>query len=238
MWYYLCENSTSSLGQGEASLEVCSSDTLPFAPSKLSHIADRYSSVANKTDLSQGSQFGMMSEHLTDDLGKDQSMSYAEDSLAKTYQLETTTETGSMASDQDCGPKCQESFVKWNPITSSWKTRQLSLFGGSEEFSATWPQWGIMQNGECWALTTPAALMQEGASGLLPTPCASDYKGGYAKPKKSNGKLRTDQYKHWCKILHGLTYPIPMHMEAMMGWPIGWTELKPLETGNAHLLLD
>lgn len=76
----------------------------------------------------------------------------------------------------------------------------------------------------------PAAIMRDVGSGSLPTPCATDWKGGTIQPQKRNGQLRTHQFRHWCKILHGLTYPIPMHMEAMLGWPIGWSALTPLET--------
>ena len=72
-----------------------------------------------------------------------------------------------------------------------------------------------------------------------PTPCSTDYKGSgktgdlrdrldyaaergatkskqYADPPKAGGKLN------------------PMWVEWLMGWPLGWTDLKPLETDKSH----
>lgn len=60
-------------------------------------------------------------------------------------------------------------------------------------------------------------------SGLLPTPQASDYKGG-----SKNG--RESELKHYLKRHYGGTYPHPTFVEAMMGYPIGHTVCTPLET--------
>ena len=70
------------------------------------------------------------------------------------------------------------------------------------------------------------------ATDLLPTPLGDDWKGGTTSLRK--GKPRTDQFRHWCKVVHGLTYPIPEHSEALMGFPIGWTDSKPLATHRCH----
>ena len=67
-------------------------------------------------------------------------------------------------------------------------------------------------------------------SGSWPTPTATDYKGGTAAIRKDTGKVRLDLVRHVCKVRFGLTYPIPEHSEALMGWPIGWSDLKPLGT--------
>jgi hypothetical protein len=219
------------LEQGEESSADTFSDIPQSVLSRLNLIAEKFCSKGNETESFPSSQSGTMSQPLTEPRGKEKSMSSVGDFHAKTYQSVNQMGTGLMANDQDSGPKWQGSFARFNPQEeSSWKTRQHSLFGGWDEFSGTWPQWGTMLGGECWELRTPAAVTQGEGSGFMPTPCASDYKGGTNKPQKRNGELRTHQYKHWCKILHGLTYPIPMHMEAMMGWPIGWSALNPLET--------
>jgi hypothetical protein len=48
-----------------------------------------------------------------------------------------------------------------------------------DEFSATWPRWGMMQDGVCWALPTLAPRTSGSVSGLwLPTPLASDANSG------------------------------------------------------------
>ena len=74
---------------------------------------------------------------------------------------------------------------------------------------------------------------------IWPTPCSTDYKGSgktgdlrdrldyaaergatkskqYADPPKAGGKLN------------------PTWVEWLMGWPLGWTDLKPLETDKSH----
>jgi len=66
--------------------------------------------------------------------------------------------------------------------------------------------------------------------GLLPTVTATDWKGGTVAIRKDRGNQRTDQWRDYVKIKCGLTYPHPTHSEIRMGWPTGWTELKPLET--------
>lgn len=64
---------------------------------------------------------------------------------------------------------------------------------------------------------------------LSPTPLKDDWKGGTVTKHSTSGRTRMDQYRHLVKIVFGWTYPIPSHTEALMGFPIGWTELKPLE---------
>jgi hypothetical protein len=62
-------------------------------------------------------------------------------------------------------------LAKFDPITSSWRTAQLSLVEGLDEFSETWPRWGSMRNGVCWARQQPASLTNEtGYGSSLPTP--------------------------------------------------------------------
>jgi hypothetical protein len=126
------------------------------------------------------------------------------------------------------GQKWSGSFAKYDRILCLWKTHQCSLLGDWEPFSETWPRWGFMLNGECWERTMLVALTKDTASGLLPTPMATDWKGGTASIRKDTGKQRLDQFRDWCKSLHGLTYPIPGHSEAVMMWPVGWSDLKPL----------
>jgi hypothetical protein len=62
-------------------------------------------------------------------------------------------------------------LAKFDLPTSSWRTAQLSLVEGLDEFSETWPRWGSMRNGVCWARQEPDSRTAENASGsLLPTP--------------------------------------------------------------------
>lgn len=51
-----------------------------------------------------------------------------------------------------------------------WTTNQKTIFGTSEPFSQTWPKSGLMQDGQCWELTTLALPTIEKGSGFWPTP--------------------------------------------------------------------
>ena len=81
----------------------------------------------------------------------------------------------SKASGQACGEKWPGSWVRYDRDTSSWKTRQCLLLGGLDEFSGTWPRWGIMRAGECWVRDMPEHLTDATGSGSsVPTPTSGD----------------------------------------------------------------
>jgi hypothetical protein len=69
-------------------------------------------------------------------------------------------ETDSTAPDPASGWKWPGSFAKWDRATSTWRTRQCSLLGGLDEFSATWPNSGSMRSGECSVRPTLGASPQ------------------------------------------------------------------------------
>jgi hypothetical protein len=80
-----------------------------------------------------------------------------------------------------CGDTWPGSFAKYDPDACLWKTRQCSLVAGLDVFLETWPRWGSMRDGACWAQSTPVRPTDESESGskpngetLWPTPAASD----------------------------------------------------------------
>ena len=62
---------------------------------------------------------------------------------------------------------------------------------------------------------------------MWPTPGYNDYKSG--KGYDHGNKKQTPQLRH---ISGGKLNP--MWVEWLMGWPLGWTDLKPLATGKCH----
>ena len=220
-WHYLRER------EGESLEDICSGGE-PLQPlkSKITH-AEFYCN-GKLMDSYLDSLSGMTFAPSMENHGQEKSTSSQVDFLAKT-SLQSEKEMDLMAKDQDCGQKWQGSFVKWDPDTSSWKTHQCSLLGDLDEFLETWPQWGLMQDGECWELTLQDLTISETESGLLPTVLATDWKGGTTASRPDNGKLRFDQWRDYVKLKHGMTYPHPTHSELRMGWPTNWTDLKPLE---------
>jgi len=165
------------LEQEEEFSAECFSDIPVSVLLKLNLTLEKSCCSVKETGSCQSSQSGTMSQPLMESHGKDTSMLFAEDSLAKTSApLETAQDL--TENDLDCGPKWPGSLAKWSPSLSVWKTRQCSLFGGLIKFSETWPRWGMMRDGEFWEQTPQEPVIIEPESGYVPTPCASDYKGG------------------------------------------------------------
>lgn len=69
-----------------------------------------------------------------------------------------------------------DSLASYDPLTSSWRTSQLSLVADLEMFSETWPRSGTMRGGIAYPLPPLAPLTGATGSGLLPTPEASNTK--------------------------------------------------------------
>jgi DNA (cytosine-5)-methyltransferase 1 len=104
---------------------------------------------------------------LTESRGEALLMSYLEGFHAKT-SVPQEKESASMETDQECGEKWRGSFVKYDPDSSLWRTHQCSLLGDLDEFSETWPQWGLMRDGECWEQLTLERHIRGTESGLSP----------------------------------------------------------------------
>jgi hypothetical protein len=224
-------------------------------------------------DFLKVSRFGMMFKPLTENLGKELLMSYREAFLAKT-SLRQAEARELMENEAECGEKWRASFTKYDLDTRSWKTHQCSLLEGLEEFSETWPQWGLMRDGECWERQTLEQTIRGTGYGLLeklPTPQATDHR---SKPTSSSWKAKgavnyslsnpeiqakwptpvTRDYKDSGsqealkrardkRDSPGLALLVgaegggnlnPTWVEWLMGWPLGWTDLKPLEMDKSH----
>jgi DNA (cytosine-5)-methyltransferase 1 len=272
---------------------------------------------------------------LTENLGEELLTSYLADFHAKTSaQLEKGQEL--TESEAECGEKWRASFTKYDQDSCSWKTHQCSLLGDLEEFSETWPQWGLMRDGECWErqtleqtirgteygfspngidkFHTPCTTGLDGGSNSRkalkkrmenwPTPLASDWKarGPNSKqqgllekvkwptpdancgargtqelwtPKRKSGHQAQYSINQEVRDAEKLKFPTPqasdhrdrgnmsnpsiqrradkgkqlnlsmvahpnsgqlnpMWVEWLMGWPIGWTDLKPLVMDKSH----
>jgi len=139
------------------------------APSNGTPTHGTFWSPDKTTDASTPSRSGMTFRPSTDTHGEAVLMWCLEGFPAKTsVALERALE--STENDLGCGWKWPESFAKWHPATSSWKTRQCSLLEGLDEFSETWPRWGIMRDGECLVQSMPEHLIREIGSGFWLTP--------------------------------------------------------------------
>lgn len=216
------------LEQGEESSAECFSGIAPCVLSKSSHTAEPASYNGNVMEYFPASRSGTTCEPLTENRGEESSMSCAAASRART-SAQQEKEPESLANGLGSGGKWLASWVKYDPATSSWKTRQCSLLEGLDEFSETWPKWGMMHDGECWELPTPALNTDENAYGFLPTPLASDGDGGGICRDKNGREYNLRDW--WAKQGLGKRRRDrnPEFWEWVMGWPTGWSDLRPLE---------
>ena len=279
-------------------------DGTPSALSSGSPTPQAFLPPDRMTAFSRPSRFGMTFAPLTDTRGAELLTWFLAVFPARTFPPLARAQE-STASGAGCGRTWPESLARWDRASSSWKTPQCSLLEGLDEFSETWPRWGMMRAGECSALTMPAHLTSETESGLLPTPSASDsitdkmtggatvYMDKFGKPRRktpngsaSTGLARLVQYT-WptptaslgtkgglvtpakareggtlIEALSARTFATPTArdwrsgkasqathdknsrplseqiggslnptwVEWLQGWPLGWTDLKPLVT--------
>ena len=208
------------------------------------------------TGTSRRSRSGTMSAHSTAFPGEDV-VTWFLGAFPVRTSAPQAAEQASTGSDQDSGERWRESFAKWNRDTHSWRTSQRCVLGGWVEFSETWPKWGTMRDGACWAQSMPVRRRGEIASGFWPTPTVSgNYNRAGSSPKAGNG-LATEvrmyaspKARDWKgqsqRGIHapgdalpnmdrGDGDPIgsamnPTWVEWLMGWPIGWTDCEPLAT--------
>jgi DNA (cytosine-5)-methyltransferase 1 len=300
-------------------------------------------------DFSRLSRFGMTFKPLMADRGEELLTLYLAGFHAKTLVPQEKAQE-LMENDQECGEKWRGSFTKYDPDSSLWKTHQCSLLGDLDEFSETWPQWGLMRDGECWeqrtleqtirgtgfglspdgkaTFHTPNTTGLDGGSNSrkalkkrmekLPTPQASDYitkptsaswkaKGGVNfslsnpdiqamwptpdancgmrgtqetwTPKRKSGHQAQYSINQAVRDAEKIKWPTPVKsdhaarrpskgwqgnsdlpsvvwtetggrenpnlspaqlnatwVEWLMGWPLGWTDLKPLATDKSHFV--
>jgi hypothetical protein len=271
-----------------------------------------YCAPDKMTGFSRLSRFGMTYKPLTENRGEELLTLYLAAFHAPTFpQQEKAQEL--MEKPLECGEKWQGSFTKYDQDMSLWKTHQCSLLGDLDEFLETWPQWGLMRDGECWEQRTLERHIRGTGFGLSPngvdtfhTPNTTGLDGGsnsrkalkqridkwptptssdWMSPKQNGIELTNNRFvrtslttgtkfgaklsdavnlemkKNWptpqvsdSKDRGNLSNPSiqrrmeigkqvnlqmcvsqtsgqlnPTWVEWLMGWPQGWTELKPSE---------
>lgn len=221
-WHYLQE------GEGASWHQSCS-DGIPFALSKLMPEQGKSFSTVKEMELLDNSQYGMTLRHLMGNRGEDSQTLSQEDSLVRTS---ANAEKGPDLTepDQDYGWKWPGSFAKFNQNSLSWKTRQCSLLGDLDEFSGIWPEWGLMQDGECLELPELEQPITERGFCWLLTPTAQSWKSwtfrnprALIRKNHADGNLQEQLMRLYQKMT------TPRCQEILMCWPEGWTDSKPLE---------
>ena len=237
--------------------EVSSVDNFSGIPqsvlSKLNSTQDKSCCNDNETECCPSSPSGTMSAPLTENLGEEQLMLFAEDSPAKT-SVPQERESVLEESVRDYGQNMPELLARYGLSLSLRKTPRYCGVAGLTLSLETCPNWGMMQDGVCWELGTSVHPIKEIGCGSWPIPTRRDYKGTNSPEGliRKDGKSRMDQLPNAVKystpqsrdwkgtsggFQKGKDLPgqvgghlNPAWVEWLMGWPVGWTDLKPLET--------
>lgn len=131
-----------------------------------------------------------------------------------------------MVSEVVYGANTSESLACYDQDTSSWKTSQLCLEGGSIEFSGTWPASGMIRSGKLFSRPTLGCLIVENESALLPTPTRSFGVNARGWGLSQTGRRRYSEQVESNALQFGYRPPINL-LEWMMGFPENYTDLGP-----------
>jgi hypothetical protein len=219
------------------------SDGEPSAPSNGNPTQLAYLPPDKTTAFSRLSRFGMTFKPLTADRGEELLTSYRAAFHVKT-SVPQEKATDLTEKDQECGDTWRGWLAKFDPDTSSWKTAQCSLLEDSIESLQTLPRSGMTRGGLLWELPMLERRTNAKEFGLLPTPVASDSKGQtkntiqyknkrFVRVSQTTGTEFGARLSGAYHLMTGNILPTSFS-EWMMGWPLGWTDLKPLETDKSH----
>lgn len=187
------------------------------------------------------------------DLFFHQSTSFPEDSHARISAL-LDMEKAWEESEADLYLNSSDSFANADLDSFSWKTSQLSLFGGLTEFCWNSMRYGMMHAGRLFQPQKWGPRTYENESGFLPTLTASEYGSNQTDSPGASVRmsLNTMARRGMLPTLTasegdhggpGRTYGdgsptlsnlvggqlSPVWSEWFMGYPIGWTELGDSE---------
>jgi len=163
------------------------------------------------------------------------------DFLAKIFRSLEIRQDSAKAQEADFIEKCSGLLAWCDHATCSWRTSQRSFLEGWEPFSETWPRAGMTVAGVAWKHRQSErriAGIGGGCSPQWPTPTRSDANGP-GKHGTGGMDLRTTVRQRCGQLTDPAMGAIqaggklnPTWVEWLMGWPLGWTELQPLETGR------
>jgi len=208
-------------------------DGEPSVRSSGKNTPQAYCAPDKMTKFSRLSRFGMTFAPLTEDRGEELLTLFRGAFPVRTLVLQDEG-TDLTESVQECGKKWPGLLAKYDPNSHLWRTVQCSLLEDLNESLQTLPRWGMTVNGELYLLPTSVQNINEKEFGSWPTPNAWDGKRG---PRSAeNLATKKHQISLVTAVKHSLTTDYqnggqlnPTWVEWLMGWPLGWTDLKPLE---------
>jgi len=133
---------------------------------------------------------------------------------------------------ETAGRKRLSAFALSVPGESFWRTPQISLITNTLAiFSGAWPRSGILLSGTCFRRACSVRHKHGKDCSFWPTPTAamSHHGWGFNANTIGRGRYRQTTIE---RCLQTGWKPCPEMLEAVMGWPIMWSDLKPLATGK------
>jgi len=162
------------------------------APSNGTPTHGTFWSPGKTTDALKPSRSGMTFKPSTESHGEAVLMWCLAASPARTSPQQEKA-PGSMGSEAPCGSTWQESSVKFDPATSSWKTHRCLWQEEVPESQVILPKWGMIDAlGVLWERTTPELLTSGTGSGSWPTPRAGN---PGSRPNGKGGKILAEEVK-------------------------------------------
>lgn len=140
----------------------------------------------------------------------------------------TTVTASSRRTSAGYGLSSLESFARFDPDTSSWRTWQLSFVEDSAMSSPTWPRSGMTRSGTAYRLPPSVLPIAASACSWWPTPNASDQKrvrefSHESLRKTYRSRPRGAAYlTETLMAIYGWCHH-PTFSEWLMGFPLGWT---------------
>ena len=127
---------------------------------------------------------------------------------------------------QDSGGTWCEPFAWFDRATSLWRTWQRCVNGEWALYLATWPKAGMTRNGIAYRRQPLERRCDVNGSIWLPNLNASEYKGASRKRYKGSPHFRGTKMSEGLRTCEDdPQYLDPSFAEAVMGYPISWTDL-------------
>jgi hypothetical protein len=255
VWHFVTDNyekCTYSPALAEASSEAYSAGTRLSALAKQIPTALTSYYSARLTECCQDSQSGTTCERCTGENGAGAWISYLEDSLART-SVPQVLDLEYLENLVDCGESLPDLLVRYDPDSFSLRTVRCSESEVSTLSCATLPHSGTMLFGNVYKLEI-AWPHTRGANvcGSWPTPTVCGNRNFPGASEKAGWGLQSfiETFYTPCvvdsKQLAGarqLTEQLggklnPDWTDWLMGWPIGWSGLRPLAMDRFQTWLD
>lgn len=211
-WHFLQEEEA-------ASWEQSSLDGAPSALLRLIPMRAVCFSIDSVTACCLDSPSGTTCARSMAAAGEVRSTWLREGSRAKTSRREEPTKD-SKASVVGSGRTWLGSLARYDRTSHSLRTLGDSKAKDSSKSSVTLPRSGSMRNGVLHQRAKLELHTCETECSYWPTPTATMAKSGFGHGKHSKGRYRSSVLQRCAEIGWA---PSPEMLEAVQGWPIGWT---------------